>query len=102
MKILRLPILVVVPERSAKVTGIDFSKNSLRYAKQDLKLITPIEVTDNSIANLTIIVDPYSWFDDNGNILDPNDPTNESLIEDNIKQSFKKIIIDNNYDGLPD
>jgi len=73
-----------------------------KSAKQDLKLLTPIEVTENSIANLTIIVDPYSWFNENGNNLDPSNLANESLIDDNIKQSFKKIIIDNNKDGTPD
>lgn len=73
-----------------------------KSAHQDLKLITPIEVTQNSIANLTIIVEPYSWFDESGVILNPNDPANQSLIDDNIKQSFKKIIVDNNKDGLPD
>jgi hypothetical protein len=73
-----------------------------KSAHQDLKLITPIEVTENSIANLTIIVDPNSWFRENGNILNPADPGNESLIDDNIKQSFKKIVLDNNHDGIAD
>jgi hypothetical protein len=73
-----------------------------KSAKQDLKLINPVQVTQNSIANLTIIVEPYSWFNENGTILNPNDPGNQSLIDDNIKQSFKKIVLDNNYDGLAD
>ncbi len=82
--------------------SVPFVYKYQKSAKQDLKLDTPIQVTENSIANLTIIVDPYSWFDESGIILDPNDPVNQSLIEDNIKQSFKKIIIDNNKDGSPD
>jgi len=83
-----------------KYNSEDFIYKSRKSAKQDLKLETPIEVGANEIANLTIIVDPYTWFYDDIAPLDPTDPDNESEIDKNIKESFKKCFRDDNYDGI--
>lgn len=79
-----------------------FIYKSRKSAHQDLKLETPVVVEENGVANLTIIVDPYSWFTDGANILDPADPANENDIDNNIKDSFKKAFKDNDHDGVID
>lgn len=72
-----------------------FIYKSRKPAHQDLKLETPLIVDENGVANLTILVDPFSWFMDGGNILNPNDSTNSDKIDNNIKDSFKKAYQDN-------
>ncbi|MGB5287207.1 MAG: hypothetical protein WBN42_01865 [Ignavibacteriaceae bacterium] len=84
------------------INSIPFVYKSRKSAHQDLKLETPIIVEENGVANLTIIVDPFSWFTDGANLLDPTDPANENSIDNNIKDSFKKAFRDNNHDGIID
>ena len=83
-----------------KYNSEDFIYKSRKSAHQDLKLETPIEVDENEIANLTITVDPFSWFSDGTNLLDPTDPVNENDIDNDIKDSFKKCFRDDNHDGV--
>ena len=83
-----------------KYNSEDFIYKSRKSAHQDLKLETPIEVDENEIANLTITVDPFSWFSDGTTLLDPTDPANENDIDNNIKDSFKKCFRDDNHDGV--
>ena len=85
-----------------KYNSEDFIYKSRKSAKQDLKLETPVEVGENEIANLTITVDPYTWFYDDTTPLDPTNPDNESEIDKNIKESFKKCFRDDNRDGTAD
>jgi hypothetical protein len=79
--------------------SIPFVYKSKKSAHQDLKLETMILVTDNSTANLTITVDPLSWFYKDNNIMDPTDQSNKSDIDNNIEHSFKKCFRDDNHDG---
>jgi hypothetical protein len=72
-----------------------FIYKSRKPAHQDLKLETPLVVDENGVANLTILVDPFSWFMDVGNILNPSDSINSNKIDNNIKDSFKKAYQDN-------
>ncbi|MCH9030526.1 MAG: hypothetical protein IH819_13195, partial [Bacteroidetes bacterium] len=53
--------------------SVPFVYKSKKSAHQDLKLETPIVVTDNSTANLTITVDPPDWFYKANVLMDPND-----------------------------
>lgn len=52
-------------------------------------------------SNLTLNVDPSSWFVFNGARLDPRNSSNRSQIENNIQASFKAFK-DDNRDGKPD
>lgn len=79
-----------------------FIYKSRKSAHQDLKLETPIEVEANEIANLTITIDPFSWFYNGTTLLDPTDLDNENEIDNNIKDSFKKCFRDDNHDGTTD
>jgi len=85
-----------------KHNTLPFMYKSRKSAKQDLHLENPVTVDENGVANLTITVDPFTWFSDGTNILDPSDPANESVIDNNIKESFKKAFRDNNHDGNED
>jgi len=82
--------------------SIPFIYKSRRSTYQDIELQTPITIEDNMSVNLTIMVNPYSWFFDEVDYLDPSDPSNESEIEMSIEHSFKNSFRDNNKDGIPD
>jgi len=79
--------------------SVPFVYKSKKSAHQDLKLETPIQVADNSTANLTITVDPLNWFYKDSVLMDPNDPANENDINNNIEHSFKKCFRDDDGDG---
>lgn len=85
-----------------KYNMVPFVYKSRKSAKQDLKLENPIIVDENGVANLTITVDPFTWFADGTNTLDPTNPANENDIDNKIKESFKKAFRDNNHDGNED
>ena len=85
-----------------KYNTVPFIYKSRKSAKQDLKLETPVTVDENGVANLTITVDPFTWFANSVNTFDPTDPANENDIDNNIKESFKKAFRDNNHDGKED
>ena len=79
-----------------------FIYKSRKSAHQDLKLDSPLIVEENGTANLTITVDPFSWFTDGSKLLDPADSSNSNEIDNNIKDSFKKAFQDDNHDGIID
>ena len=84
------------------INSIPFIYKSRESADQELQLVTPLEIGKSESANLTITVDPYTWFYNEGILLDPTDPANESDIDNNIENSFEKCFEDNNHDGLVD
>ena len=57
---------------------------------------------ENGDINLTITVDPYSWFYKDEVLLDPTDPANENDIDNNIKESFKEAYEDADHNGKED
>jgi hypothetical protein len=82
-----------------KYNYIPFVYKSKKSAHQDLKLESPVKVEDNSTANLTITIDIVNWFYKDNILMDPNDPTNENDINNNIKHSFKRCFRDDDRDG---
>jgi hypothetical protein len=66
-----------------------------------LDFATVVNITSSS-SNMTMIVDKLKWFTVNGVLVDPSDPTFEDDIDDNIKDSFKKIFKDDDKNGIPD
>jgi hypothetical protein len=64
----------------------------------------PVTVPASSevIVNLTISLNPYSWFDRNGEILDPTDQNNWNDIDHNIRESLKRAFRDMDMNGEPD
>lgn len=56
----------------------------------ELAFDTPVEFTeeDNPVALFSLTIDLGSWFIDNGDMLDPTDAANRSVIEGNIEASL--------------
>jgi len=79
-----------------------FVYKSQRTTYQEIEFTSPLIIDGITSVNFTIKVNPYSWFYENGNYLDPLDDANRSEIEMNIEHSFKDAYKDNNKDGLPD
>ena len=52
--------------------------------------------------NVTIAFNELGWFKNGSSDLDPSNPQNESMIHNNITNSFKRIFIDNDKNGVPD
>lgn len=78
--------------------GNPFIYKSSKSAHQKLKLDEPLVVEENTMTNLTITVDPYTWFYEHGNLLDPTDANNMDEIDHNISASFRNAFRDNNHD----
>ena len=67
-----------------------FIYKSRKSAHQKIQLDEPLVVIENTAANLSITVDPSTWFLKGGKVLDPNNPDNRNDIDNNIKDSFKR------------
>jgi hypothetical protein len=65
-----------------------FAYKSKKSAQQELEFETPLEIPENSLANLTILVDPHNWFYKDNVLLDPSNAANENDIDNNIRASF--------------
>lgn len=76
-----------------------FVYKSRKSVHQELEFEKLLVVEDNTSTNLTITVDPYTWFYKEGVLLDPTNPANESEIDNNIEHSFKKAFEDDDHDG---
>lgn len=81
--------------------GIPFIYRSKKSAHQILTTPNVFVVTESGKTNITLSVNPYSWFISNGVYLDPLDPANENDIDNNIKDSFKAFK-DDDKNGIPD
>lgn len=79
------------------IDGAPFTFTSAVDAQQQFE--GTLVLTDGS--NLTLQVDPSSWFVSSGARLDPRNSSNRSQIENNIQNSFKAFQ-DDNHDGTPD
>lgn len=82
--------------------GAGFVYKSRENASQEVRLDAPITVSDEGSVNVTMTVDPHSWFFRNGQELDPTNPANAQAIDNAIKASFARAFKDNNRDGRPD
>ena len=79
-----------------------FVYKSKKSAHQELEFENMLIIEDNTNTNLTITVDPYTWFYKEGVSLDPTDPANDDDIDHNIEHSFKKAFEDDDHDGEKD
>ncbi|MCI0715715.1 MAG: hypothetical protein L0Y77_05265 [Chlorobi bacterium] len=62
----------------------------------------PVTAVADAVVNITISLNPYSWFITNSEILDPTNPDNENIIDHRIKDSFKRAFKDMDLNGEPD
>jgi len=81
---------------------VPFTYKSSKSTQQVIHFDDPILLEAGDKINVTLLVDPNSWFISNGLLLDPNDSHNESEIDNQISSSFKDAFRDDNFDGNPD
>lgn len=82
--------------------SVSFDYRSRENATQEIALALPVAVEDGGRVNVTLVVNPYAWFNGSGAVLNPADPSNADRIDENIKASFEEAYRDNNRDGSPD
>jgi hypothetical protein len=87
------------------IKGI-YNGSSFAYkSKQPLNIVLNFPGTENinlKKSNFTVMLDKLKWFKNGSTELNPNDPQNESIIDNNIKNSFMEVFRDDNKDGVPD
>jgi len=79
------------------IDGADFTFTTAVSAEQQFEG----NLVLNAGSNLTLNVDPSTWFTSNGARLDPRTESNRSQIESNIESSFKAFK-DDDEDGVED
>ncbi len=84
-----------------RYNGLPFVYKSKRNVNEILTMPNSIIVTETGQTNVTLKVSPYTWFIDGGAFLDPTDPSNESHIDNNIRDSFEAFK-DDDKNGIPD
>jgi hypothetical protein len=57
---------------------------------------------DLKTSNISVLFNKLKWFKNGTSDLNPNDPANESIIDNNIAASFIRAFRDDNKDGVPD
>jgi len=60
------------------------------------------ENIDIATSNITLLFNNSLWFKNSTGYVDPSNALNETLIDDNLKTSFKRAFRDDNQDGQPD
>lgn len=81
--------------------GIPFVYKSRKSANVVLFFSNVIALGETA-RNITLLINPSSWFKNGNDFVNPNDPSNENLIDENIRNSFKRAFKDDNRDGVPD
>lgn len=81
--------------------GNPFVYKSRKSADIVINLPTPV-TTGSTSRNLTVLVNPSLWFNNGGVVLDPTNSSNDDMIDDNLKNSFRRAFKDDNSDGQPD
>ncbi len=74
-------------------------------SKQAENIIITFDKAENinlKANNITVLFNKLRWFKNGSADLNPNDPQNESVIDNNIRTSFLKAFKDDNKDGVPD
>lgn len=84
------------------INGEPFTYRSRKSAVQDIKLDEDLVVEEGADANLTIKVDPVTWFYNGDQFLNPNDNSNDDKIDNNLKNSFKRAYCDKDRNGQID
>jgi hypothetical protein len=79
-----------------KYKGTTFVYTSAAKAELEVAFATPLQVTDAGNTNLTVALDPASWFQSApGVYVDPTSAANAALVEANIRKSFRAFEDDN-------
>jgi len=88
---------------SHKGTRTDFTFTSRLEAEQEIHISPPLAVDTSKTASVTLRFDISGWFAGDGGtgLVDPGNPANSQLIEQNIRQSINAFE-DDDHDGHDD
>ena len=81
--------------------GSNFVYRSRKSVNMVFSLNRPLSIGP-TMRNVTIKIDIASWFRNGSDVLDPSNSSNEDQIDDNIRDSFRSIFIDDDRNGSPD
>ena len=79
--------------------GLPFTYKSRMTAEQVAVFQSPVTVAKNGFINVTLTVDPSTWFSFEGHYLDPTNPDNSIIIDNLIRASFRNCYEDDNGGG---
>jgi hypothetical protein len=79
--------------------GNPFVYKSRQSFIQRVRFPNPVTVSNNGLINVTLTVDPYTWFMLNGNYINPNKERNHRLIDRLIRISFQNCLKDYDHNG---
>lgn len=84
-----------------KFNLVPFIYRSTKSAKQKINFNPAITVSNTTKSNVTLKVQPYTWFWNGTDYMNPVDIANTNNIDNNIKASFKAIK-DDDHNGIED
>jgi len=100
------PEFVSGSERYSFIVKGTYNGSSFVYkSKKSLYVsvnFTPKVNLNYKTMNITIAFNELGWFKNGTSDLNPSNPANENLIDENIKNSFKNAFLDNDKNGHPD
>jgi hypothetical protein len=83
-----------------------YNGNSFVYrSKQPLAVVINFSKAENinlKKSNITVLFNKLKWFRNGTTELNPGNPQNESIIDQNIKNSFLRAFKDDDKNGVPD
>lgn len=84
-----------------RYNGSSFVFKSRKSANIVLSFPDMINI-EETLRNITLVINSSLWFKNGNEIIDPSDPQFEDTINDNIKNAFKRAFKDDDRNGLPD
>jgi hypothetical protein len=81
--------------------GSNFVYKSRKSANLVVNFGTPVNFQETGL-NVTLVFNASTWFKSGNVYLDPRDPDSADIIDENIKNSFKRAFRDDDRNGLPD
>ncbi len=75
--------------------GSSFVFRSRKSMNLELNFSNPVTISGNEKINMTVPLNPHNWFRAGGDYINPSIEDNEDTIEDNIKSSFRNVLIIN-------
>ena len=85
--------------------GNRFIYKSKYSAWKILQFVNQVSISGSGTTNITLLIKPYIWFLNNGDFVDPREPGNSVIIDNNIKNNFNNgfsAFTDNDRNGIPD
>jgi len=77
-------------------------KSAITSARGIIIENSPIFIAPTVLVNFTITLNPYFWFYRSGELMNPMNQNNQHYIDDNIRDSFKRVFRDLDMNGQPD